>query len=59
MEIKVRIVSQFGNKRIFPACPKAELFCHIAGTTTLTDQSIKSIKQLGYAVSVVQDVQSL
>lgn len=59
MEIKVRIVSQFGNKRIFPACEKAELFCKIAGTTTLTDAAIKAIKSLGYTVSVVQDVKSL
>lgn len=59
MEIKVRIVSQFGNQRIFPACDKAELFCTVAGTTTLTDAAIKSIKALGYAVTVVQDVKSL
>ena len=59
MEIKVRIVSQFGNQRIFPACDKAELFCTIARTTTLTDDAIKAIKTLGYAVLVVQDVKSL
>jgi hypothetical protein len=59
MEIKVRIVSQFGNQRIFPACDKAELFCTIAGTTTLTDSAIKAIKSLGYTVTVVQDVKSL
>jgi len=59
MEIKVRIFSQFGNQRIFPVCDKAELFCAIAGTTTLTDSAIKAIKELGYVVSVVQDVKSL
>jgi len=59
MEIKVRIVSQFGNQRIFPACDKAELFCAISGTTTLTDAAIKAIKALGYTVTVVQDVKSL
>ena len=59
MEIKVRIISQFGNQRIFPACEKAELFCSIAGTATLTDAAIKAIKALGYAVTVVQDVKSL
>ncbi len=55
MEIKVKIISQFGNQRIFPACPKAELFCEIAGTTTLTDKMVKTIKSLGYTVSVVVD----
>jgi hypothetical protein len=59
MEIKVRIVSQFGNQRIFPACDKAELFCAIAGSRTLTDAAIKAIKALGYAVTVVQDVKTL
>ena len=59
MEITVRIVSQFGNKRIFPACEKSELFCNIAGTTTLTDATINAIKALGYVVAVVQDVKTL
>ena len=59
MEIKVRIVFQYGHQRIFPACDKAELFCAIAGTTTLTDVAIKAIKELGYSVAVVQDVKSL
>ena len=55
MEIKVKVVSQFGNRRVFPACDKSELFCKIAGTTTLTDSAIKSIKELGYTVAVVHD----
>jgi hypothetical protein len=59
MEIKVRIVSQFGNQRIFPLCEKAKLFCEIAGTTTLTEHAIKAIKKLGYTVSVVQEIKSL
>jgi len=58
-EIKVRIVSQFGNQRIFPACEKAELFCTISRTTTLTDAAILAIKALGYAVSVVHDIKTL
>ena len=58
-EIKVRIVGQFGNKRIFPDCEKSELFCTIAGTATLTDAAIKAIKALGYVVAVVQDVKTL
>ena len=59
MEIKVKIISQYGNQRIFPACAKAELFCKIAGATTLTDDRIQAIKALGYAVTVVHDVQTL
>jgi hypothetical protein len=54
MKIQVEIKSQFGNRRIFPVCEKAHLFCAIAGEKTLTDASIKSIKALGYAIEVVQ-----
>ena len=59
MEIKVKIVSQFGNKRIFPACDKAKLFCLIANAKTLTPANVSTIKALGYTVSVVQDVHTL
>ena len=59
MEIKVRIVSQYGNDRIFPVCEKAKKFCSIAKTSTLTDEAIKDIKALGYKVEVVQDVKTL
>ena len=41
------------------ACEKSELFCNIAGTTTLTDATINAIKALGYVVAVVQDVKTL
>jgi len=53
--IKVRVVSQYGNKRVFPVCAKAALFCDIADQGTLTDRTIKAIKALGYAVVVVAD----
>ena len=59
MQINVRIVSQYGQQRIFPDCPTAELFCSIAGSKTLTDGAIRDIKALGYSVNVVQDVRTL
>lgn len=58
-EIKVRIVNQYGNQRIQPACEKAELFCKIANAKTLTPANITAIKALGYTVVVVQDTQTL
>lgn len=57
--IKVRIVSQFGNERIFPVCEKAELFCKIAGAKTLTRANIEHIKALGFDVEVVPEVTRL
>lgn len=59
MQINVRIVSQYGQQRIFPACHTAELFCSIAGAKTLTDSAIRDIKALGYTVNVVPIAQTL
>lgn len=55
MTITVRVVSQYGQRRVFPACPRADLFCEIAGTSTLTERTIKAIKALGYTVNVAQE----
>lgn len=55
MEIKVRIVSQYGQQRIQPVCEKALLFCRIANAKTLTDANVQAIKALGYTITVVQD----
>ncbi|MES3022759.1 MAG: hypothetical protein V4857_14370 [Pseudomonadota bacterium] len=57
MEIKVKVVSEYGKQRVRPVCAKAELFCSIAGSKTLTDSQIQDIKALGYAV--VQEAQTL
>ena len=59
MQINVRIISQYGQQRVFPACPTADLFCSIAGSKTLTDSAVRDIKALGYIVNVVQDLKTL
>jgi len=51
MEIKVKIKSNYGTEAIYPACKKAELFAAIAGTKTLTSDTIKKIKALGYQIT--------
>ena len=55
MEIKVRIESQYGNKRVFPVCEKAILFASIAGMSTLIPSVLEAIKKLGYIVTVVPE----
>ena len=55
MEIIVSIKSQYGSRAIIPVCDKAKLFAELAGTRTLTAQAIKTIKFLGYTVSVQQE----
>jgi hypothetical protein len=57
MEIKVKVCVEYGVQRVRPACVKADLFCSIAGSKTLTDAQIQAIKALGYAV--VQEAQTL
>ena len=59
MEILVEIKNVQGNETIYPACKKASLFCAIAGTKTITDQTKDLIKQLGYTIVVNQAVKTL
>lgn len=35
---------------VYPACDKAKAFANIAGTKTLTFETIQEIKNLGYDV---------
>jgi pyruvate/2-oxoglutarate/acetoin dehydrogenase E1 component len=53
LAIQVSIRAQYGAQTIVPECAKAKLFAQIAGTKTLTPQTIRDIKSLGYAVQVV------
>jgi hypothetical protein len=50
MIIKVEIKNNFGNEAIYPACKQAQLFAEIAGTKTLTRDTIAKIKALGYQI---------
>jgi hypothetical protein len=54
MEIIVALKDQYGVQTIVPVCEKAQLFAELAGTKTLTKQSVEKIKALGYAVQVKQ-----
>ena len=52
MNITVKIKNNFGNEAIYPACEHSRLFAEIAGTKTLTRETIEKIKSLGYLVGV-------
>ena len=53
LKIQVLIAQQYGQEVIKPICEKANLFAVIAGTKTLTRQTITLIKQLGYRIEVI------
>jgi hypothetical protein len=50
--ITVSIKSVYGVDKIYPACPKAEVFCKLLNQKTLTDRDIDLIKKLGIAIRV-------
>ena len=50
MEIKVKLKNVYGQDLVYPACSKSKLFAEIAGTTTLTPETLSKIMFLGYEV---------
>ena len=50
MNIQVEIRTQYGNTVAYPACQTAKIFSRIAGTKTLSAQTLKDIQALGFGV---------
>ena len=50
MKIQVEVKNVYGNETVYPYCEQAKLFARIAGTKTLTVETLKSIKALGYEI---------
>lgn len=59
LTIEVRVKNVYGNESVYPVCERAKAFASIAGTSTLTSNTIRGIKSLGYIIQVIQDVKSL
>ena len=53
MQIKVEIRSIYGRDTVYPACPDARRFADIAGTKTLSNDTLRLISQLGYEIQVM------
>jgi hypothetical protein len=53
-EITVEVRDVYGHIKFYPVCKDAKLFASIAGTTTLTERTIRQIMQLGYKVKTLQ-----
>lgn len=58
MQIIVAIKNVYGKETIYPVCEKAKTFAEIAGTTTLTAQTMRQIEKLGFRVLVQQPQRS-
>jgi hypothetical protein len=50
--ICVTIKSVYGKETIYPACDKSALFAAVAGTKTLTRETVGFIKKMGFEVHV-------
>ena len=50
MQVTVSIREVYGIKTAYPVCTTARLFASIAGTKTLTFQTLKKIEALGYSI---------
>ena len=53
-EITVEVREVYGTTKFYPNCRDAKIFASLAGTTTLTEKSIRRIMQLGYKVKTLQ-----
>lgn len=56
MNITVTVREVYGIKTVYPACDTAKLLARLAGTKTLTQSALSTIKALGYTVTVAAPV---
>ncbi len=52
MKITVKIKDVYGKNTVYPVCDKAQAFACIAGTATLTHNTLCYIERLGYEICV-------
>jgi hypothetical protein len=58
-EITVEVKDIYGKTKYYPHCSDAKVFAAIAGTTTLTEQTLRRIMRLGYKVKTLQQASEL
>lgn len=54
MKITIRIDKNYGIETAYPVCERAQLFARIAGTKTLTRNTLRDVAALGYEIEVQQ-----
>ena len=57
MDVTIQIKNNHGQDVAYPVCSNAKLFAEIAGTKTLTKETLQKIRQLGIGIKLApQDV---
>ena len=51
-EITLLRKEQYGRSVYYPVCDKAKMFANIAGTKTITKETVRHIKVLGYKINI-------
>lgn len=51
--VEVNLKSVYGETKAYPINEAAKIFANIAGTKTLTMQTLRSIRDLGYEIKCV------
>jgi hypothetical protein len=51
--ITVKVKNVYGNPVAYPACEMSEVFARIAGTKTLTAETLRLIASLGFTVKQI------
>ena len=59
MIAQVEIREVYGTKTIYPLNEQAQLLAQIAGTKTLTAQTVKLAKLLGFHFEIVQPITTI
>jgi hypothetical protein len=54
MKITIRADKNYGVEVFYPADPAAEIFARIAGTKSLTRNTLRDIAALGYQIEIEQ-----
>ena len=52
MKLTVKIDNNYGKKVVYPVCEQSRIFAMIAGTTTLTLDTLRLINELGYTLEI-------
>ena len=53
MKIQIEMKEVYGETKVYPVCEKAKIFSKIAGTKTLTTETLKNIERLGYQLELI------